>query len=208
MTSPPAAKAACAELQMRRAELRLESRGSARKLIGYAARYGVVADIGPFRERISANAFAGSIGEGADILALLDHDPSHVLGRTRSKTLRLDDDDKGLAFEIAVPDTTAGRDALALAERGDLGGASIGFFVEEEERAHDEKWGDVRIVKRAQLIEISVVSAWPAYAETSVEARRGAFLDPGRHAGGSATAGAVSPRLDALRRYLQTIGGR
>ncbi|MFZ5617555.1 MAG: HK97 family phage prohead protease, partial [Pseudomonadota bacterium] len=114
------------KLELRRAELRLESRGNARRLVGYAARYGVVADIGNFRERIAAGAFAKSVEEGEDILALLDHDPSRVLGRTRSKTLTLDDDDKGLAFEIAVPDTSAGRDALTLAERGDLGGASIG----------------------------------------------------------------------------------
>lgn len=193
------------QLQTRRAELRLESRGNARRLVGYAALYGVVADIGPFRERIASGAFAKSLsnlgGEGGDILALLDHDPSRVLGRTRSKTLALEDDKKGLAFEIAVPETSAGRDALALAERGDLGGASIGFFVEEEARD-----GDVRVVKRAKLLEISVVSAWPAYAETSVEARRRVFLDPGRLAGGSAIAGAASPRLDALRRYLETVG--
>ncbi len=195
------------ELQIRRAEIRLENRGSARRLVGYAARYGVVADLGPFRERIAAGAFSESLaettGEGGDILALLDHDPSRVLGRTRSKTLALDDDEKGLAFEIAVPDTSAGRDALALAERGDLGGASIGFFVEQEARD-----GDVRVVKRAKLLEISVVSAWPAYAETSVEARRRVFLDPGRLAGGAATASAASPRLDALRRYLETVGRR
>ena len=97
------------EMQIRRAEIRLESRGNARRLVGYAARYGVIADIGPFRERIMSGAFAGSIEEGGDVLALLDHDPSRVLGRTRSKTLTLEDDEKGLAFDIAVPDTTAGR---------------------------------------------------------------------------------------------------
>lgn len=171
-------------------EIRAETRGSARRLIGYAARYGVVADIGgKFREKLAARAFAGSIEEGADILALLDHDPSRVLGRTRSKTLTLADEREGLYFELAVPDTTAGRDALALAERGDLGGASIGFIVEEEAR---EK--DVRIVKRARLFEISVVSAWPAYAETSVEARRRAI-----------SAVSKTPRRDRLGRFLQTV---
>jgi len=69
--------------------IRAETRGSTRRLVGYAARYGVVADIGHFRERIAPDAFAASIGEGGDILALLDHDPTRVLGRTRSKTLQL-----------------------------------------------------------------------------------------------------------------------
>jgi len=171
--------------------IRAETRGSTRRLVGYAARYGVVADIGHFRERIAPDAFAASIGEGGDILALLDHDPTRVLGRTRSKTLQLRADDQGLAFDVAVPDTTAGRDALALAERGDLGGASIGFIVGEESRD-----GDVRVVERAKLLEISIVSSWPAYEGTSVEARRGGSLISFPH---------LPPRLDHLRRFLETV---
>ena len=170
---------------------RAQTRG--RRLIGYAARYGVVADIGPFTERIAPGAFAASIETGADILALFDHDPAKVLGRTRTKTLKLADEPAGLAFDIALPDTGAGRDALALAERGDLGGASIGFVVEEEATE-----GDVRVIKRARLLEISIVSAWPAYAETSVEARRlaGRAYSPLLPA---------KPRLDALKRFLETL---
>lgn len=170
------------------AEIRAETRGGARRLVGYAARYGVVADIGPFKERISPGAFAGSLEEGEDILALFDHDPSRVLGRTRSKTLTLSDEARGLYFDIAAPDTTAGRDALALADRGDLGGASIGFVVEDEERD-----SGVRVVKRAKLFEISVVSAWPAYGETTVEARL-------RNFGHCPT-----PRLTLFRRFLETV---
>lgn len=197
MTTPSAANAAYAKMQTRRAELRLESRAGQRRLVGYAARYGVVADLGRFKERIAPGAFAGSIGESADIIALLDHDLARVLGRTRSKTLRLDDDDKGLAFEIAVPDTSAGRDALALAERGDLGGCSVGFIVEEEARD-----ADIRVVKRARLLEISIVSSWPAYGGTTVEARRG-FILADRPCGVIAPA-SPTPRLDALRRFLET----
>lgn len=176
------------------AELRAEARSGVRRLVGYAARYGVIADLGIFRERFSAGAFAESVGEGGatDIVALLDHDPAKVLGRTRTRTLALSDDAQGLAFDIAVPDTTAGRDALALAERGDLGGASIGFIVQDEATENG-----VRVVRRARLVEISVVSAWPAYAETSVEARRRAI---------SAVAPAGrTPRRDRLGRFLETL---
>lgn len=174
--------------------LRADMRGGTRRLVGYAARYGVTADLGIFRERLSAGAFAESVGEGgaSDIVALLDHDPAKVLGRTRTGTLALTDDAQGLAFDITVPDTTAGRDALALAERGDLGGASIGFIVENEAREDG-----VRVIKRARLIEISVVSAWPAYVETTVEARRraiSAVAPPGR-----------TPRRDRLGRFLDTV---
>jgi Escherichia/Staphylococcus phage prohead protease len=175
------------------AEILPDTRASARRLIGFAARYDSVADIGPFRERIGRNAFAESIKEGADILALLDHDPTRVLGRTRTKTLQLSDEPQGLAFDIEVPNTGAGRDALALAMRGDLGGCSVGFVVEKESQD-----GDVRVVERAKLLEISIVSAWPAYAETSVEARR---KGQDRFSDGACP----TPRLNALRRYLETV---
>lgn len=178
-----------AAIEKRRGELRADPGGRPRRLVGFAARYGVVANIGPFRERISPYAFAGSIGEGrADVLALLDHNPEKVLGRTKSGTLRLDDQAEGLAFEIDAPDTGAGRDALALAARGDLGGASIGFIVEDEASEND-----IRIIRRARLLEISIVSSWPAYSGTEVEAR------------GRLASSVRTPRLDALRRYLETV---
>ena len=64
-----------------------------------------------------------------DVLALMDHDTAKVLARTRSKTLRLAEDTRGLAFDLDVPGTSVGNDVLALAERGDLGGMSFGFYV-------------------------------------------------------------------------------
>jgi hypothetical protein len=42
-------------------------------------------------------------------------------------SLRLTDDRSELAYEIDLPDTTAGRDAAHLLERGDIKGSSIGF---------------------------------------------------------------------------------
>jgi HK97 family phage prohead protease len=100
------------------------------------------------------------------VLALVDHDPGRLLARTKSGTLRLSEDSRGLAFSLDLPDTGPARDVLALAERGDLGGASFGF------RAVDEKWtGDRRELRAVELQEISIVSAWPAYDSTVVEAR-------------------------------------
>jgi len=144
-----------------------ELRTKGRKLEGYAATFNTEARIsGAFTEVIAPGAFAGSLRAGADILALADHDPTRVLGRTMSKTLRLAEDSRGLAFEIDLPDTQAGRDVLALAERGDLGGMSFGFTATDERRD-----GDRRILRAVDLFEVSVVSAWPAYPETTVQAR-------------------------------------
>jgi uncharacterized protein len=87
-----------------------ELRAAGRKLTGYAATYNVEARIADFVEVIRPGAFAGSLGQ--DILALVDHNPTRLLARTKSGTLRLSEDDKGLRFELDVPDTSDGRDIL------------------------------------------------------------------------------------------------
>ncbi|MGE6739671.1 HK97 family phage prohead protease [Allorhizobium pseudoryzae] len=144
-----------------------EIRSKGRRLEGYAATFGTSADIGGrFTETIAPGAFSGSIRSRADVLALVDHDPGRVLARTRSGTLRLSEDSRGLAFDLDIPDTQAGRDVLALAERGDLGGMSFGFTALDEKRD-----GDRRELRAVELHEISVVLAWPAYDGTVIQAR-------------------------------------
>lgn len=137
-----------------------------RTLTGYAATYGVETRIGEYRERIKHGAFARTLSEGRDILALADHDQHKVLGRTSSGSLVLRDDGHGLHFSLTLPDTTAGRDVAALAQRGDLGGASFGFI------ARDETWhGDLRELADVELHEISMISGWPAYRCNQISIR-------------------------------------
>lgn len=143
-----------------------ELRKAGRRIEGYAATFDHEADLGGFRERIAPGAFRAALA--GDILALLDHDASKVLGRTRSGTLRLGEDSRGLSFSLDVPETQAGRDLLALAERNDLGGMSFGFTVPEG----GEQWeGRTRTLRSIDLKEISVVSAWPAYEGTEIALR-------------------------------------
>jgi Escherichia/Staphylococcus phage prohead protease len=162
-----------------------EMRAKGRRLEGYAATFGTEARIGDFTETVSPGAFRASITSGKDILALVDHDPSRVLARTRSGSLRLSEDSHGLHFDLDVPATSAGNDVLALAERGDLGGMSFAFSAE------DEEWqGDRRTLKTVNLFEVSAVAAWPAYDGTVVHARSRPLL---------------RPRLSLARRYMETL---
>ncbi len=139
---------------------------SGRTLSGYAASYNDPTAIGGFIERIAPGAFTKSLASGRDVLALLDHRADVLLGRTRSGSLKLSEDAKGLRFELALPDTAAARDVIALAERGDLGGMSFGFV------ATDEAWsGDTRELRQVELYEISVVQSWPAYQSTEINLR-------------------------------------
>ncbi len=141
----------------------IEVRARGRKLSGYAALFGVEAKLGPIVETIAPGAFREALTAKRDIVALQDHDAHKLLGRTSSSTLRLSEDAKGLAFDLDLPDTQAGRDVLALAERGDVGGMSFGF----RPRPNGETWvGERRTLTSIDLVEVSVVSAFPAYPET------------------------------------------
>lgn len=139
-----------------------------RTLVGYAAVWNSDTTIGDyFVERIAPGAFSKAIG--GDILALYDHDMGRVLGRTRSKTLRLSEDNHGLKVEIDVPDTSDGNDLWTLVGRGDVAGMSFSF------RATKQEWdesGDMphRTVLEAELYEVTA-TANPAYSDTTLAAR-------------------------------------
>lgn len=139
-----------------------------RTIGGYAAVFNSTADIGDsFREVIAPGAFASAMS--ADVRALIDHDSGRVIGRTTAGTLRLKEDDTGLAVEIDLPDTTDGRDLAVLMERGDISGMSFGFIVTKQ--TWDET-GPIptRTIEAVDLREVSVV-AFPAYDDTSIALR-------------------------------------
>jgi uncharacterized protein len=170
----------------RRASLELRAKG--RRLEGYAALFGVDTRISDFTETILPGAFTDSILEGRDILGLVDHDARRVLARTKSGTLRLAEDTRGLHFDMDVPATSYGNDVLALVESRNAGGASFAFTIRGD---RGERWqGDRRELHSVDLHEISIVAAHPAYDGTVVHARARPIL---------------APRLSVARRYLETL---
>jgi len=139
-----------------------------RTLAGYAAVFNSDAVIGDyFVERIAPGAFDRAIG--GDVLALYNHDMGRVLGRTKSGTLRLSVDARGLKVEIDVPDTADGRDLWTLVERGDISGMSFGFAVTKQEW---DETGDMpqRTILEVELYEVTA-TANPAYADTTLAVR-------------------------------------
>lgn len=144
-----------------------------RKLAGYAAVYGqdsreIVENGRKFVERIAPGAFNETLSSGSDVKLFYNHDASMPLARTRSGTLKLRSDRNGLAFEATLPETTLGNDVRALLERGDLSGEmSFGFYVSEDSWNKDRSQ---RLVKRAQLVEVSIVQD-AAYPQTSSSLR-------------------------------------
>jgi HK97 family phage prohead protease len=135
-------------------------------LTGYAARFNQPSEPMGFVERIAPGAFKRSLSSRNDIKLLWNHDSSMVLGSTRAGTLRLYEDDMGLRVEAMLPDTTAGRDAKVLIQRGDVTGFSFGFTVPPQ----GDTWntdGTERTLNSVRLLEVSAGVAFPAYPSTN-----------------------------------------
>lgn len=135
---------------------------------GYAARFGDETIIaGEFREKLAPGAFARTLREKPDVVALLDHDTGRVLGRTSAGTLTLREDRIGLWFSLDVDTSTPeGQSALGTVGRQDIKGCSFGFRVRAEEWQDGGDRLPLRIITDVDLYEITL-TAFPAYATTS-----------------------------------------
>ena len=158
-----------AELELRAADDQADG-SKAPVIIGYASVFDSLSeDLGGFREIVKPGAFTRTLREGADVRALVDHDPSRVLGRAKAGTLRMSVNAKGLRVEIDPPDTTAGRDILTSIKRGDVDGMSFAF------RTVLDEWRMEGPVVIRELLDVDLVDAsvvtYPAYPATEVGLR-------------------------------------
>jgi len=154
--------------------------GDEMALVGYAAAYNSLSKPLPegFVEKIAPGAFDRALAEKQDCRCLFNHDPSRVLGRVSSGTLKLSSDDKGLKFRCALdPNQQAHRDLHAAVKRGDISDCSFAFSPNGEDghdfddvRQQDGSWLMIRTLKDVNLYDVSAVTH-PAYNDTSVSAR-------------------------------------
>ena len=87
-------------------------------------------DLGGFREIITPGAFQSAL-KSSDVRALINHDSTLILGRAKSGTLTLQEDERGLKAVVKMPDTSYARDLKESIERGDIDQGSFGFTLEE-----------------------------------------------------------------------------
>ena len=141
---------------------------SGMRLAGYAAVFNDASLPLPFKESIAPGAFRKTLDETPDVRMLINHEGLPV-ARTKNKTLKLYEDERGLRFEADLADTQEGRDIYELVKRGDVDQMSFAF------RVIRQKWNDDR--SRRVLTEVSLsdgdisVVTYPAYPTTTVEAR-------------------------------------
>ena len=164
----------------------LDARG--RTVHGYAALYNTLSeDLGGYREKLAPGAFKAVVD--SDVRALLNHSANEVLGRTKSGTLRLFDEERGLRFELDLPDSPLGQNVREAVRRRDLDGASFRFEV------GDEEWqDDVRTIVTVKALRDVTLATYPAYPAASVELRT---RPPREEPKMDETEAAVEPQDDA-----------
>lgn len=145
-------------------------------LRGYAAKFGVVYDLGWFTEEISRESLNES--DMSDVRALLNHDPNQILGRTSASTVRVGTDNIGLWYEVELPNSPNGENVRVAVERGDISQSSWGFRIRTDDtgRRIGDKW-EMRGNKEHRIItdisrvfDVSPVT-FPANPDTSVAKR-------------------------------------
>lgn len=129
-------------------------------------------------ESVAKGAFANTLGN--DVRALIDHETMYVLGRTQAGTLELREDNYGLWGSIHInPNDGDAMNLYARIQRGDVNQCSFGFDILSEDTDIREDGSVHWTIKEVKLYEISVVT-FPAYTETSVQARQKDFEEAKR----------------------------
>lgn len=147
-------------------EVRAENDG--KTLVGYAAVWDSPSEFMGFTEFVKRGAFTKTLNDGADVRLLIDHD-GVPLARTKSGTMALEEDERGLRVEAELdPMNPDAARIMSAMKRGDLSQMSFAF------RTIKDSWnGDrtVRELREVQLFDVSVVT-FPAYEQTVAELRR------------------------------------
>lgn len=164
-----------------RPELRMESEvREDGTTLRYVSGYAVVFEqySSPFWDEIveiiSRTAFDNT--DMSDVVMVVDHSRQvgDVLARSKNGegSLEISIDDIGVKFRFAVPDTSVGRDVVALIERGDITECSFAFWVRKDSWSYDmmvegKRYDVRRIEDVARLADLSIVVNGQ-YPQTSV----------------------------------------
>jgi HK97 family phage prohead protease len=155
------------ETRVSDAQFEIRAVGDKLTFSGYAAVFNSDSQPLPFIERIAPGAFKRSLQSRNDVKLLWNHDSGEPLASTRSGTMRLVEDSKGLRVEAELAPTTRGKDLSILMERGDIDKMSFGFNVQSDSWSPD---GNVRTLESVRLLEVSIVT-FPAYESSVAQVR-------------------------------------
>ena len=147
-----------------------EDENQAPHISGYFANFHDVYEIAPgMTESIAQGAFSRTLG--GDVRALVNHDTTLVLGRTKAHTLELHEDEHGLWGDVTInPNDRSAMDLYERVKRGDVDQCSFGFEIVNEETDFREDGSVHWTLTDVNLFEVSACT-FPAYRETNISAR-------------------------------------
>lgn len=159
--------------QLRTIQSKFETREDGGKLSieGYFAVFNSNYEMAPgLSESIAPGAFDNTLSR--DIRALINHNTTLVLGRTKANTLRLRTDAHGLWGSIDInPKDVDAMNLYERVKRRDVDQCSIGFNILSEETEFRDDGAIHWTIKEAELWEVSACT-FPAYEETNISARQ------------------------------------
>lgn len=158
--------------EIRHVELRAQEQSDAMIVTGTPVVFNTPAKIndmmGGFTEVIKRNALDGV--DLNDTRLLYNHDFSRIPLAKTPKTMEVWTDNEGLHMRATLPDTEEGRSVYAAVQSGRLDGMSFSFTCDKDGQSYDAQTQIRSISRINKLLECSIVP-FPAYQETSVEAR-------------------------------------
>lgn len=144
--------------------------GETYSIEGYFAVFNSNYDMAPgMSESIAPGAFTSSLA--GDIRALINHDTTLVIGRTKANTMQLREDSHGLWGHVDInPNDVDAMNLYARVKRGDVDQCSIGFDILSEDTDIREDGSVHWTIKDVKLYEVSCCT-FPAYESTNISAR-------------------------------------
>jgi len=166
-------------------EIRAEKTDNGNVITGRPIVYDSKTDLGFFDEIIERGALKNA--DLTDVRFLVNHDVSKIpLARSRrnngNSTMHLTVDDDGMGIRVTL-DTENNSEARALysaVQRGDISGMSFMFSIDGEEWENLETDHPTRRIRSiGTVVEVSAVT-FPAYSDTTINARGKETLDSAR----------------------------
>ena len=158
-------------IEYRQFQTEIRAEGDGHTFTGYAAVFNSEAEGLSTREIIKPGAFSKSVAAAErgewEVKALQDHDPKYFLGSTKTGTLDLEEDDRGLKVRVSLnPEVTFASDLAAMLRRdGAAMGMSFGFSVPNKGDSYNDN--GVRELRNIRLHEVSLLTGnQPAYPAT------------------------------------------
>lgn len=151
-------------------EFSVREDGESRVIEGYFAVFNSNYEIAPgMSESIAPGAFSNTLSN--DVRALINHDTTLVLGRTKANTLELRETERGLWGKIDInPNDVDAMNLYQRVKRGDVDQCSFGFNIRSQDTDIRDDGSVHWTIKDVELFEVSCCT-FPAYEETNIAAR-------------------------------------